>query len=115
MRETAAPWCAGRLSPTPRLSQQAKPGARHFPTLPRQRGSQQVDAARAPALPLSQRREHADGSVDVWFGPKALTGHEKNWVQTVPGRGWNVVLRLYGPEKSWFDKTWQPGEFELQN
>ena len=57
---------------------------------------------------------NADGSVDVWFGPTAPKGHENNWVQTVPGRGWSVLLRLYGPEKSWFDKTWKPGEFELQ-
>lgn len=57
---------------------------------------------------------NADGSVEVWFGPTAPKGHENNWVQTVPGRGWSVLLRLYGPEKSWFDKTWKPGEFELQ-
>jgi hypothetical protein len=57
---------------------------------------------------------NADGSVDIWFGPQAPKGHENNWVQTVPGRGWSVLLRLYGPEKSWFDKTWTPGEFELQ-
>lgn len=56
---------------------------------------------------------NADGSVDVWFGPAAPKGHEGNWVQTVPGRGWSALLRLYGPEKSWFDKTWKPGEFEL--
>jgi hypothetical protein len=57
---------------------------------------------------------NADGSVDVWFGPMARAGHESNWVQTVPGRGWSVLLRLYGPEQSWFDKTWKTGEFELQ-
>jgi len=57
---------------------------------------------------------NADGSVAAWFGPKAPKGHESNWVQTVPGRGWSVLLRLYGPEKAWFDKTWKPGEFELQ-
>jgi hypothetical protein len=53
-----------------------------------------------------------DKSVDVWFGPSALKGHEANWVQTIPGKGWNVLLRLYGPGQSWFDKTWKPGEFE---
>jgi hypothetical protein len=53
-----------------------------------------------------------DTSVDVWFGPTAPTGHEANWVQTVPGKGWNVILRLYGPLQPWFDKTWKPGEFE---
>jgi hypothetical protein len=54
-----------------------------------------------------------DTSVDVWFGPTAPKGHESNWVQTVPGKGWNVLLRLYGPGESWFDKSWKPGEFEL--
>ena len=53
-----------------------------------------------------------DTSVDIWFGPTAPKGHEANWVQTVPGKGWNVLLRLYGPGQSWFDKTWKPGDFE---
>ncbi len=54
-----------------------------------------------------------DGSVDVWFGPTAPEGHKSNWVQTIPGKGWNVVMRLYGPEEAWFEKTWRPGEIEL--
>jgi hypothetical protein len=54
-----------------------------------------------------------DGSVDLYFGPKAPKGHEKNWIQTVPGKGWLVLLRLYGPLEPWFDKTWKPGDFEL--
>lgn len=54
-----------------------------------------------------------DSSVDVWFGPTAPKGLESNWVQTIPGKGWNVVLRLYGPEQSWFDKSWKPGEIEV--
>uniref|UniRef100_I2Q5F0 DUF1254 domain-containing protein n=1 Tax=Desulfovibrio sp. U5L TaxID=596152 RepID=I2Q5F0_9BACT len=57
---------------------------------------------------------NADGSVDVSFGPKAPAGKEQNWVQTVPGKGWNVILRLYGPLEPWFDKTWRPGEIEPQ-
>jgi len=56
---------------------------------------------------------NADGSVDVYFGPEAPSGKESNWVQTVPGKGWNTLLRLYGPLEPWFDKTWQPGEIEL--
>jgi hypothetical protein len=35
-----------------------------------------------------------DGSVDVYFGPKPPTGKEANWVQTIPGKGWNTLLRL---------------------
>jgi hypothetical protein len=54
-----------------------------------------------------------DTSVDVWFGPTAPAGHEANWVQTVPGKGWNVLIRIYGPLQPWFDKSWRPGEIEL--
>ncbi|HEX7811674.1 MAG TPA: DUF1254 domain-containing protein [Burkholderiales bacterium] len=55
---------------------------------------------------------NADGSVDVYFGPAAPAGKESNWVQTIPGKGWNTLLRLYGPLEPWFDKTWRPGEIE---
>ena len=55
-----------------------------------------------------------DGSVDVYFGPKAPAGKETNWIQTVPGKGWNTILRLYSPLEPWFDKSWRPGEIELQ-
>lgn len=56
---------------------------------------------------------NSDSSVDVYFGPKPPKGKENNWVQTVPGKGWNTLLRLYGPLQPWFDKTWRPGEIEL--
>ena len=56
---------------------------------------------------------NADNSVDVYFGPKAPAGKENNWVQTIPGKGWNTLLRLYGPLEPWFNKTWRPGEIEL--
>ena len=55
---------------------------------------------------------NADGSVDVYFGPKSPAGKEANWVQTIPGKGWNTLLRLYGPLEPWFNKTWHPGEIE---
>jgi hypothetical protein len=54
----------------------------------------------------------ADGSATVWFGPTAPEGQEANWVQTMPGKGFNVLLRLYGPLEPWFDKSWKPGDFE---
>jgi hypothetical protein len=53
-----------------------------------------------------------DGSIDLYFSPKAPARYEKNWVQTVPGKAWFVLLRLYSATEPWFDKTWQPGEFE---
>jgi hypothetical protein len=59
--------------------------------------------------------KNPDGSVTVWFAPTAPAGHEANWVQTMPGKGWNSLLRLYAPLEPWFDKTWKPGDFELVN
>ena len=55
----------------------------------------------------------SDGSVELYFGPTAPEGKEENWVQTIPGKGWWAVLRLYGPLEPWFDQTWRPGDFEL--
>jgi len=56
---------------------------------------------------------NADGSTDIWFGPEAPAGKESNWIQTVPGKGWFTILRIYGPLEPWFDQTWRPGEIEL--
>ncbi len=70
-----------------------------------------------PAPSVSSQNKNvkvnADGSVDVVFGPKAPEGMEHNWVQTIPGKGWFMILRLYGPLEPWFDKSWRPGEIEL--
>ncbi|MEO1129884.1 MAG: DUF1254 domain-containing protein [Planctomycetota bacterium] len=57
--------------------------------------------------------QNADGSYDVYFGPVAPEGKENNWVQTVPGKGWNMLFRVYGPLEPWFEKTWRPGDPEL--
>ena len=57
--------------------------------------------------------ENADGSVDLYFGPKPPRGKEQNWIETVPNKSWFPILRLYGPLDPWFDKTWKPGEIEL--
>jgi hypothetical protein len=59
-------------------------------------------------------QKNADGSFDVYFGPKAPAGKESNWIQTLPGQTWFTILRLYGPLEPWFNKTWRPGEIELQ-
>ncbi len=58
-------------------------------------------------------KANKDGSYDLYFGPKSPEGKESNWIQTIPGKGWNVILRFYGPLESWFDQTWKPGEIEL--
>ena len=58
-------------------------------------------------------KPNKDESYTIWFGPKAPEGHEGNWIQTIPGKSYNVLLRLYGPLEPWFDKSWKPGDFEL--
>ena len=51
----------------------------------------------------------------IYFGPEAPAGNEGNWAQTMPGKSFNLMFRLYGPLEPWFDKTWQPGDPELVN
>ena len=62
---------------------------------------------------LSNLQKNSDGSVDLYFGPNAPEGKEKNWIQTIEKKGWFIVLRIYGPLDPWFDKTWKPGEIML--
>ncbi len=63
--------------------------------------------------PHGKVQQNKDGSTYLYFGPKAPEGKKSNWVQTVAGKGWFVLLRIYSPLEPWFDKTWKPGEFEL--
>jgi hypothetical protein len=53
----------------------------------------------------------ADGATVLHFGPKAPEGQAKNWLATVPGKGFFAVLRLYGPTEPALTKAWQPGDF----
>ncbi len=58
-------------------------------------------------------KQNEDGSYDIYFAPKPPKGFENNWLETVPGKGWFVGLRLYGPLEPWIEKTWRPSEIEL--
>jgi len=70
---------------------------------------------RFPGLDNNKKglKQNSDGSYDIYFGPKPPKGWENNWIQTVPGKGWNTILRLYGPLESFYDKSWKPGDPEL--
>jgi hypothetical protein len=57
-------------------------------------------------------KKNADGSYDIYFSPMPPKGFENNWLETVPGKGWFVALRMYGPLEPWIEKTWRPGEIE---
>jgi hypothetical protein len=55
-----------------------------------------------------------DGYVDLYFGPEQPPeSHPNNWIQSIAGKGWFALIRLYGPLAPWFDKSWRPGEIEL--
>ena len=57
-------------------------------------------------------RKSADGSVDLYVGPKAPAGKESNWIPTDPKRKFELMVRLYGPMKAFFDKQWKLGDVE---
>ena len=42
-------------------------------------------------------KKSPDGSIDIYFAPKAPKGMEGNWLQTIPGKSWFIALRMYGP------------------
>lgn len=54
----------------------------------------------------TELKENADGSVDLYLGPKALASQESNWIPTDPARKFELMFRLYGPKKEFFDKKW---------
>lgn len=56
--------------------------------------------------------KNADGSIEVFFGPKAPEGKEANWVPVDPARKFELLFRLYGPEKPLFDKSWKLPDVE---
>jgi hypothetical protein len=58
-------------------------------------------------------KTNSDGSYDIYFGPKAPKGFENNWLETIPGKSWFTVIRMYGPLDPWIKKEWRPSEIEL--
>jgi hypothetical protein len=55
----------------------------------------------------------SDGSTTVYFSPSRPAGvSDGNWVQTVPGKGWITLLRLYRPLEPYFTKEWRRSEIE---
>jgi len=67
-------------------------------------------ASNAPGV-----QKNADGSVDVYFAPTAPAGQESNWVPTDPNAKFEVLFRIYGPEKPFFDKAWVLPDIERVN
>ncbi|MNL49812.1 hypothetical protein D3C87_1727730 [compost metagenome] len=49
-------------------------------------------------------KKNADGSVELYLGPKAPAGQEANWIPTDPNRKFELMFRLYGPKPEFFEK-----------
>ncbi|MFO0946714.1 MAG: DUF1254 domain-containing protein [Planctomycetota bacterium] len=75
---------------------------------------QRYPRAGSQSFPSPAAEADADGTTTVHFGPTQPEGVQRgNWIQTVPGKGWFVILRLYGPLEPFFDKSWRPSEISL--
>ena len=75
---------------------------------------QRYPRAGSQSFPSPAAEPSADGSTTIYFGPTQAAGVKRgNWIQTVPGKGWFTLLRLYSPLQSFFTKDWRPSEIEL--
>lgn len=48
-----------------------------------------------------------DGSYHFYFGPEKPPSGDVSWIKTIPGKGWYVFVRIYGPQETTFDGTWK--------
>jgi hypothetical protein len=75
--------------------------------------AQRFPRAGSQSFPSPAAGADADGSTTIYFGPKKPDGvKDGNWVETLPGKGWFVILRLYSPLEPFFTKAWKPNEIE---
>ena len=74
---------------------------------------QRYPRAGSQSYPTPAVVANSDGTYTIYFSPKKPANvNEGNWIQTIPGKGWFTLLRLYSPLQPFFDKTWKPGEIE---
>jgi hypothetical protein len=75
---------------------------------------QRYPRAGSQSYPSPAAEPNADGSTTVYFGPQQPQGIKRgNWIQTVPGKGYFVILRLYSPLEAFFTKAWRVSEIEM--
>jgi hypothetical protein len=67
-------------------------------------------ASRSSQIPELQK--NADGSIDLFIGPRPSAGKDSNWLPTDPARKFELMFRLYAPTKALFDKTWRLPDVE---
>jgi len=75
---------------------------------------QRFPRAGSQSFPSPAAEAAADGTTTVYFGPTQPANVKRgNWIQTVPGKGFIPMLRLYSPLEPFFAKTWRPSEVEI--
>jgi hypothetical protein len=75
---------------------------------------QRYPRAGSQSYPSPAAEANADGSTTVYFGPTQPAGAKRgNWIQTMAGKGWFTILRLYSPLEPFFTKEWRLSEVEL--
>jgi len=82
---------------------------------PETRSEIQTNQKKAALRSMFELKSASGPSMNLYFGPKAPKGFEGQWIKTIPGKGWFVYFRIYGPEASAFDGSWKPGDFEELN
>jgi hypothetical protein len=76
--------------------------------------TQRYPRAGSQTYPSPAAEPDADGSTTVYFGPSQPEGIKRgNWIQTMPGKGWFTILRLYSPLEPFFTKEWRISEIKL--
>jgi len=74
---------------------------------------QRYPRAGSQGYPSPAAKPNRDGSTTIYFSPAQPQGIERgNWIQTIPGKGWFTILRLYSPLEPFFTKQWRAGEIE---
>ncbi len=76
------------------------------------RSQVQTDQGKAALRSLFELKDTTGSTTDLYFGPSAPAGQEGRWIKTLPGKGWFVYFRIYGPESPAFDGSWRPADFE---
>jgi len=61
---------------------------------------------------LPEMKKNTDGSVTLYFGPKAPSGLESNWIPT-SGKSPVPTLRFYGATDAFFNRTFKMPDVEL--
>jgi hypothetical protein len=71
----------------------------------------QTEQGKAALRSLFELKDASGSAAELFFGPTPPEGEGGRWIQTLPGKGWFVYFRIYGPETAAFNGDWKPADF----